>query len=65
MLIPKLRLVACKTSTGKTRCAALYFVWDSDRKKFIRSKYFGMYKTQEDCQNDINFYNSLSIAQVS
>ena len=65
MLEPRLKLTTIDDGSGKPKNTTAYFVWDSDTKEYIQTKYFGVYATKQECQNDIDFYNSLVVRQAS
>lgn len=64
MLIPRSRLVNCRDS-GKLQCGVKFSVYDTDKCEYIMNRVFDIYDTKEECQKEIDFYNSFSIVDVS
>ena len=64
MLIPKQRLVI-ETRDEQDYCVAKYTVYDTDDCAFVENKVFGNYDTKEECQNDIDLFNSFSMVKLA
>ena len=64
MLIPKKRLLM-EERDGENYCVAKYSVYDTDECGFLENKVFGIYETEEECQHDINYFNSFSIVKFA
>lgn len=65
MLIPKTRLCTLKDEEGNVFCANRYSVFDTDTQDFIENKTFTFYDSMYECQEAIDFYNSLSVIEAS
>ena len=63
MLIPKQRL-ELEDRDGQQYCVVKYSVYDTDDCAFIESKAFTLYDTKEECQEQINLFNSFHIVKV-
>ena len=64
MLIPKQRISLIEVD-GQRYSVACYMVYDTDELKFVENRTFSAYKTKEDCQRDIDFFNSLNVIKAS
>lgn len=64
MLIPKQRLVI-ETRGEQDYCVAKYTVYDTDDCAFVENKAFGNYDTKEECQKDIDLFNSFSLVKLA
>lgn len=64
MLRPKKRLVIV-TRDDQDYCEMKWSVYDTDACGFIENKVFGIYETEEECQKDINQFNSFSIVKFA
>ena len=62
MLIPKQRL-ELEDRDGQQYCVTKYCVWDTDDCVFIQNKAFSLYDTKEECQMQINLFNSFHIVK--
>ena len=60
MLMPKLKLYSEGDNT-----TLKYFVWDSDTYEYSINNTFTHYETKDECQEVIDFFNSLSIIKAS
>ena len=63
MLIPKQRL-ELEDRDGQQYCVVKYSVYDTDDCAFIENKAFTLYDTKEECQEQINLFNSFHIVKV-
>lgn len=64
MLIPKKRYVI-EERDDQDYLVTKYSVYDTDECGFIENKIFGVYETEEECQKDIDNFNSFKIVKVS
>ena len=64
MLIPKLRLHNDGTP-GNYHCTTKYYVWDTEKRDYVVNGFFSYYDKKEECQEAIDWMNSLSIVKVS
>ncbi len=60
MLIPKQRLYNEATEED-FYCTVKYSVYDTEDCAFVENQIFTIYDTKEECQKDINIYNSFKI----
>lgn len=60
MLIPKQRLHT-EDRDGQPYCVVKYSVWDTDDCAYVENRFFKYYDTKEECQKEIDFFNSFSI----
>ena len=65
MLEPKCRLITIEDEDGRKKCSAGYCVWDTDKEDYVETGYFSEYKTKEECQEAIDFFNGFEIVKVS
>jgi hypothetical protein len=65
MLIPKLRLHTEKLGDGQVRNILKYYVWETDTEEYIETRSLGYYDSEAECQEAIDFYNCLSVVNVS
>ena len=63
MLIPKQRL-ELEDRDGQQYCVVKYSVYDTDDCAFIENKAFTLYDTKEECQDQINLFNSFHIVKA-
>ena len=63
MLIPKQRL-ELEDRDGQQYCVVKYSVYDTDDCAFIENKAFTLYDTKEECQEQINLFNSFHIVKA-
>lgn len=61
MLIPKQRLYN-EGPEGDFLCTVKFSVYDTDNCEFIENRIFSVYNTKEECQKEIDLFNSFSIA---
>ena len=64
MLVPKLRLYTDGTP-GNYHKELKYFVWDTEKKDYAVNGFFSFYDKKEECQEAIDWMNSLSIVKGS
>lgn len=64
MLVPKTDLYEYKIDDQMYVCQK-YFVYDTDKKEFIKNRTFGVYDTPSECQQAIDFFNSFEVVKVS
>jgi hypothetical protein len=64
MLVPKKRLII-ETRDEQDYCVTKYSVYDTDDCAFVENKAFGNYETAEECQKDIDLFNSFSIVKFA
>lgn len=64
MLIPKAGLYEYELD-GQTYTVQKYFVFDTEKDAFVNNRSFGAYDTPQDCQRDIDFYNSFEVVKIS
>ena len=64
MLKPKSRLVI-EDRNGQDYCTTKYSVYDTDECGFIENKIFGIYETEEECQREIDNFNSFSLVKFA
>ena len=62
MLIPKQRLYNDAPGCD-FHCTVKYSVYDTDDCAFVENKIFSVYDTKEECQNEIDLFNSFSVLQ--
>lgn len=61
MLIPKLNVVLVKMDDGQDLCTTKFCVYDTEKQEFVESKFFTNYESREECQSDIDFFNSMNV----
>lgn len=64
MLVPKQRIMTIEKD-GQDYGIYCYMVYDTDECGFVENRTFSMYETKEECQADIDFFNSLNVVQAS
>lgn len=64
MLIPKMRLHKEEVSDENV-CSMRYYVYDTDDCAYVVNRFFTHYETREECQKQIDFYNSFKVVKVS
>ena len=64
MLIPKLRLHTEGTSDN-CPCTLKYYVWNTEKNDYVVNGFFTFYEKKEECQEAIDWMNSLSVVKVS
>lgn len=64
MLIPK-QSISLIEIDGQDYSVSCYMVYDTDAHEFVENRTFSAYKTKEECQEAIDFYNSLTVVNVS
>ena len=42
-----------------------YFVYDTEKKQFLKTKSFKAFETRQECQDAIDFFNSLQLLDAS
>jgi len=64
MLIPKLDMhewyVEDQMYVGQR-----YFVYDTEKEEFLKTKSFKAFETRQECQDAIDFFNSLQLLDAS
>ena len=64
MLVPKLRLRS-EIVDGEEQLNLKYFVWDSEKNDFIINNTLSHFDTADECQEAIDWFNSLSVIKAS
>lgn len=64
MLIPKQRISLLEVD-GQKYSVTCYMVYDTDECGYVENRTFSTYKTREECQRDIDFFNSLNVVKAS
>ena len=64
MLVPKQRLHNSNIY-GNIVCTIKYYVWDTEKKDYVENSTFSFYDTKEECQEAIDWFNSLAVIKVS
>ena len=64
MFVPKARLCPV-LKDDQVYYVEKYYVWDTDNCGFVENRSLSQYDTKEECQEAIDFYNSLSVIKVS
>ena len=64
MLVPKLKFCSVIVD-GQEYVGNKYCVWDTEKNDFIEGRSLGIYDSQYECQQAIDFYESLEIVKVS
>jgi hypothetical protein len=64
VLIPKQRIHSNGDPTNLI-FTTKYCVWDTEKNDYIINVTFAFYDTQEECQEAIDWFNSLAVIKVS
>lgn len=64
MLIPKQKVSLLEIESQEYRISC-YMVFDTEECAFVENRTFSVYATKEECQSDIDFFNSLNVIKAS
>ena len=64
MLVPKQDISLIEID-GQDYSVSCYMVYDTDAHEFVENRTFSAYKTKEECQQDIDFFNSFDVIKAS
>lgn len=64
MLIPKVGLYEYEVD-GQMYVCQKYYVYDTDKDIIVKNRSFGVYDSPQECQKDIDFFNSFEVIKVS